>query len=134
MNTELMNMGVGLNDNEFIELNRESIAKLLVSRQPEGTGRGACRRRVPRWPFLGPVQIWTKTRDGEEIEIDATCHDLNEHGMGMFCDCPFEPGLRLPIAIHQPEATYHGEAVVRHCAPSGTEYFIGIEFLEKNAT
>ncbi len=114
---------------EFVPLNRQNLTKLIENRHASD-GHGKARRRLSRWPFPGPLQIWLKTAAGEELEIFGTCHNLNEHGAGVSCERYIEPGTRVPIAIHQPEATYHGEGVVRHCTPSRSEYFIGIEFVE----
>jgi hypothetical protein len=119
-----------IQDGEFIALNKKTIAKLMDERRSSQGKSGGCRRRVPRWPFLAPVQIWADNGAGEELEYSATCHDLNENGIGLYCERSFEVGVRVPLAIHQPEATYHGEGVIRHCAPSNGEYFLGVEFLE----
>ncbi len=125
-------MSVEVDDKEFVVLTAESIHKLLHSdrAEPAERRRRRERRRVERWPFPGPVQLWVKDLDGEETEVLATCENLNEWGIGISAPRPFEVGARLPIAIHQPEATYHGEGVVRHCTPSNGVYFVGIELVE----
>ena len=116
---------------EFLPLSRKTVARLIENRQAEDAGAtGRRRRRRARWPFPGPLQLWVRNAAGEEIQLFGTCHNRNEHGIGVNCEQYVEPGTRVPIAIHQPEATYHGEGVVRHCTPSENEYFIGIEFVE----
>lgn len=116
---------------EFVPLNRATIAKLIENRQARDAGvSGRKRRRLARWPFPGQLQLWVRNAAGEEIQLFGTCHNLNENGIGVNCERHIEPGTRVPIAIHQPEATYHGEGVVRHSTPSGAEYFVGIEFIE----
>lgn len=115
---------------EFIPLNQKTIAKLIEHRQGQDPGAGGRkRRRLERWPFPGQLQLWVKNAAGQEVQLFGTCHNMNPHGVGVICDRYLEPGVRVPIAIHQPEATYHGEGVVRHCTPSGREYFVGIEFV-----
>ena len=74
--------------------------------------------------------MWVRNRAGEEMELLATCHNLNSWGIGVICELMLEEGTQLPIAIHQPEATYHGTGVVRHCTSSDGEYFVGIELVE----
>jgi len=116
---------------EFIPLNKKTIAQLVENRKAADSGAtGRRRRRLTRWPFPGQLQLWFKDSAGEEIQTFGTCHNLNENGIGVNCERYIEPGMRVPIAIHQPEATYHGEGVVRHCTTSGREYFIGIEFVQ----
>jgi len=116
---------------EFIPLNRNTIAKLIENRWADDSGgNGKKRRRMERWPFPGQLQIWITDAAGEEVMLFGTCHNLNENGVGVTCERHVEPGQRVPIAIHQPEATFHGDGVVRHCTPTGSEYFVGIEFIQ----
>ena len=123
-------MDTDVNVKEFVPLNRKTIARLIANRQAADTGHGGRRRRrLERWPFPGQLQLWIRNTAGEEMQVFGTCHNMNEHGIGVNCDCYVEPGMRVPIAVHQPEATYHGEGVVRHCTPSGRSYFVGIEFI-----
>lgn len=123
-------MDSDLNVKEFVALTPETINTLLDSRRRPDTEatRGHESRRATRWPFPGQVQIWLENAAGEEMQIFGTCHNLNEHGIGLSCDQPLPIGAQLPVAIHQPEATYHGDAVVRHCTLGPEGYFIGMEF------
>ena len=75
------------------------------------------------------MQFWVTDAAGEETQVLATCDNMNEQGIGVLCGRPLEVGMNLPIAIHQPDATYHGHGVVRHCTPWKNEYFIGIELV-----
>lgn len=115
---------------EFVPLTPEAIIELLRDRQRSEMlpPRSREARRAPRWPFPGQVQIWIQDANGQEVQIFATCHNLSENGIGLSCECSLPIGARLTIAIHQPEATYQGEAVVRHCTLSSDGYFIGMEF------
>ena len=124
-------MSVEVEDKEFVALNTASIKTLLATGGRQASDRRSReRRREKRWPFPGTVQFWVKDRFGEDVQILGTCDNMNEQGIGVLCGRALEVGLRLPIAIHQPEATYHGEGVVRHCTPWENEYFIGIELSE----
>ena len=51
-------------------------------------------------------------------------------GIGIRADEALTPGVQLGIAVHEPEASFHGRAVVRHCTDTGQGYHIvGLEFL-----
>lgn len=125
-------MTLSMTDQEFIRLDKDSIQKLVeIQGGVPAKGRNQPKRRkIQRWPFPGPVQLWFTDASGEETQIIGTCHNLNENGIGLYCERGFEIGRQMPIAIHQPEASYHGDGVVRHCTQSGDEYFVGLEFVE----
>ena len=125
-------MSVEVEDKEFVALNAETIQTLLESgRQQQADRRNRERRREKRWPFPGTVQLWVRNPAGEEFEIHATCQNLNEAGLGLICEQGFEVGMIVPIAIHQPDATYHGTGVIRHCTPSDGAYFLGVELVDR---
>jgi len=120
---------VEVQEKEFIALSSEAIHKLVEDRkQADRRGPQRSRRRIERWPFPGPVQLWCGDDAGEEEQVFGTCRNLTKHGIGFYCERAFEPGTKISVAIHQPEATYHGQGVVRHCTKSDQEYFIGMEF------
>ncbi len=124
-------MSTEVEDKEFVALNAESIQRLIEANRDARTDRrGAERRKQQRWPFPGTVQFWVRDAIGDEYEIYATCENLNENGLGVVCERSLEVGTSLPIAIHQPEATYHGQGVVRHCTPTKGGYFVGLELAE----
>jgi hypothetical protein len=87
------------------------------------------RRRAPRWPFPGTVELWIPEADGQERYTLATSLNLSLQGMGMRCDEELSEGTELAIAIHEPEVSFHGRAVVRHCTEFEGEYLIGLQFL-----
>lgn len=114
---------------EFQPLTRATIGRLLRGRALPGPGAGLHRRRrMPRWPFSGQVEMWLPEQGGGESLLLATCENLSAGGVGVRCDEPLEPGTELPIAVHQPEASFHGRAVVRHCTRMGDACYIGLEF------
>ena len=116
-------------EKEFVALSSAAIHKLIEDRKRADRRESRrTRRRIARWPFPGPVQVWASNGHGEEEQVFGTCRNLNEQGIGFFCERAFEPGTTISVAIHQAEATYHGEGVVRHCTKSDREYFIGMEF------
>ena len=123
-------MDIELDEKEFVALNAKTIRKLLASGDGLSSELSRSERRSrERWPFDAPVQLWATDPTGEELQLLATCQNMNEDGVGLLCDRPFAVGTVLPIAIHRADATYHGKGVVRHCTVSGDEYFVGIELI-----
>ena len=66
---------------------------------------------------------------GERYAL-ATSINLSVDGIGVRADEELRSGLQLAIAIHEPEMSFHGRAVVRHCAETDTgSYIVGLEFV-----
>ncbi len=119
---------------EICLLTEEAVAKLLADRQlkaPDVKGNG--RRSTPRWPFPGTVELWIPEGGGPARHALATSLNLVLHGVGIRCDEPLSPGLELAIAIHEPEVSFHGRGVVRHCTEIEDEFLVGVEFLFDDA-
>jgi hypothetical protein len=120
---------------EIIPLQREALEELLLGRHSQGVDNEAAkRRRAPRWPFEGTVELWLTDETAESTTVGDTCLlgecvNLSCAGMGIRIDEPLEPGVELPIAIHQPERSFHGRAVVRHCNAMEHDFFCGMEFI-----
>ena len=76
------------------------------------------------------VELWLPGEDGTERYVLATSLNLSEHGVGLYCDEEVDRGWQIAIAIHEPEVSFHGRAVVRHCTetPDG-RFLAGLEFL-----
>ncbi len=115
---------------EICPLARNALARLLADRNAAAPDKnGKRRRKVSRWPFPGTVELWIPDEMGLERYTLATSLDLSLDGVGIRCDEPLSAGLELAIAIHEPEVTFHGRAVVRHCTEVEDEYLIGLQFL-----
>ena len=115
---------------EIRQLTKDAIMGLLKGQQVREADPGTNgRRRTPRWPFPGQVQLWISDEDGIEQLTFATCLDLSLHGVGMLYDDALPVGLEFSLAIHQPEASLHGRGIVRHCTEHEAGYHIGVEFL-----
>jgi len=115
---------------EICRLSEQVIARLLAARVPRrATHAGNGRRKMPRWPFPGTVELWIPEKDGTERYTLATSLNLSLDGVGIRFDEPLPPGLELGIAIHEPEASLHGHAVVRHCTEIEEDYLIGLQFV-----
>ena len=117
---------------EIVKLTREGIAELLSSRAaPEDECPGHERRKSPRWPFPGAVELRPVGANDDELCF-GSCRDLSQNGVGLICDDPFETGTPLDIALHLPEASFCGKATVRYCAQiegeNEEEYVMGLEF------
>ena len=116
---------------DICRLNRDVLAKLLTDRaakQPHSHANG--KRHTPRWPFPGTVELWAPEGSGREWYALATSVNLSARGIGLHCDEPLEPGEELAIAIHEPEMSFHGRAVVRHCTEvENGSFLVGMQFL-----
>lgn len=115
---------------EISPLTQAAVAQLLNSRMAKhGEDVDVCRRRAVRWSFPGTVELWVPGPDGEEYEL-ATSVNLSTTGVGLRLDHAIPPGTRLGIAIHEPEVSFHGRAVVRHCTEvEDGHHLAGLEFL-----
>lgn len=114
---------------EFSPLTRDAITTLLLDRAPRDTClEYAESRRAVRWPFPGTVQMWTTAADGSEELHFATSLNLSLDGVGLKSDDPMNPGDRLTIAIHEPEISFQGCAVVVHCTACQDGYYVGLRF------
>jgi hypothetical protein len=115
---------------EICRLTEEAVARVLSGRGVTAPRRGKKGRRlVPRWPFPGTVELWIPDGEGAERYELATSLNLSLNGMGIRCDEPLPAGLELAVAIHEPEVSFHGRALVRHCTEVDDEFLIGLEFL-----
>ncbi len=115
---------------EICPIARDAPESLLTERKAEGTDANTNgRRKVARWPFPGTVELWIPDAGGVDQHTLATSLDVSLHGVGIRCDEPLTPGLKLKIAIHEPEVSLHGMALVRHCTEIEEDYLIGLEFI-----
>ena len=116
---------------EICALTEESVGELLAKRQSWASRADAGgRRRAMRWPFPGTVELWVPDENAGEHYALATSINLSMDGIGISADEELRPGLQLAIAIHEPEMSFHGKALVRHCTATDTgSYILGLQFL-----
>ena len=115
---------------EFISLTEDAVVAILRQRYGYADeGYRDQRRDRPRWPFPGTVELWVPHQNGAEQYLLARALNLSTTGVGILVDSEMSPGQEVSIAIHQPEATLLGKAVVRHCAPAANGNHVGLEFL-----
>ncbi len=114
---------------EIIALTAETVGELVKAhRSAEGPVPETGQRLAPRWLFAGTTQLWVTDESGVERLIIGTCCNLSTSGLGVRTDEALPTGVTLPIAIHLPQASYHGQATVRHCTEKQRGYFIGMAF------
>lgn len=118
---------------EIVKLSSSRIVAIIKARQeaaeiPCPENPGSERRRYPRWPFKGAVEIWPDGGDGSKT-THATCLNISETGMGLSSDVHLPPGSVVEIALHLPEMTLCGRAAVRYCAEIRKQFMVGMEFL-----
>lgn len=115
---------------EICPLTQNALADLLTKRLArQGYASSDCRRSAARWSFPGTVELWIPGPDGENYGL-ATSINLSTTGIGIRLDEWIEPGTVVGMAVHEPEMSFHGRAVVRHCTATERGYFLaGLEFL-----
>lgn len=115
---------------EFVPITADAILDLLRERYghaPEQSDPD--RRRRPRWPFPGTVELWIPDENGDELYLHARALNLSPLGLGILADDDLPVGRRVSLAIHQPEFTLFGDAVVRHASPTTDGRLVGLQFL-----
>ncbi len=115
---------------EIYRLTEKAIDRLVSEQeQDSNTATAECRRRAKRWPFPGTVEMWLPDENGVEQIALGSCVNLSREGLAMLYEEALPLGLEMAMAVHQPEASLHGHAVVRHCSAKDEGFYIGIEFL-----
>ena len=115
---------------EILKLSPQSIKELLEAQAVQAEPKHAPgKRRVERWPFAGTVELWLPDECYGEQHVLATLHNLNENGLAMRMRLPIPTDTRVSLALHQPELSLYGHAVVRHCTQAHVGYLVGVEFI-----
>ncbi len=115
---------------EFVEITAASIEEVLRQRFGYSEdGYGDERRGRPRWPFPGTVELWVPDESGEEEYVLAKALNLSPKGVAILSEDDLRIGMTLSIAIHQPETTFLGKAIVRHRTPTERGHRVGLEFV-----
>ena len=103
---------------ELLDANRINVH----SKHPPG------KRRQERWPFPGTVEVWLPDECYGERHLLTTLHNLSLIGLAMRSRRPIPTETRISLALHQPELSCYGHAIVRHCTCASVGYLIGVEF------
>ncbi len=115
---------------EIYRLTEKAIDRLLSEQEQNSHApNAACRRKAKRWPFPGTVEMWLPDENGAEQIALGSCVNLSREGLAMLYEVALPIGLEIAMAVHQPEASLHGRAVVRHCSTKDDGFYIGVEFL-----
>lgn len=115
---------------KIVRLSTEIIVEMLESRRVNviDKDRSSETRRAERWPFPGTVEVWLPEGCYGEGHLLATMHNLSLDGLAMRARRPIPIGTKVQIAMHQPEMTCYGNAIVRHCTAASIGYLVGVEF------
>jgi hypothetical protein len=116
---------------EFIPITADAILDILRERygHEQDNEIDRERRQRPRWPFPGTVELWVPQDDGIELYMHARALNLSPMGIGILADEELPTGKRVALAIHQPEATLFGEAIIRHATQTPNGQVVGLQFL-----
>lgn len=115
---------------KIVRLSPDIIAEMLESRRVKAIDKepGSETRRAERWPFPGTVEVWLPEGCYGEGHLLATMHNLSLDGLAMRTRRPIPIGTKISIAMHQPEMSCYGAAIVRHCTAASIGYLVGVEF------
>jgi hypothetical protein len=114
---------------KIVKLTPESIRELIDSQRVQTIPKTAAgQRREERWPFPGTVELWLPDGCYGDRHVLATLHNLSPNGLAMRSRRPLDRDTRISLAIHQPEMSCYGHAIVRHCTRAQAGYLVGLEF------
>ena len=114
---------------QIVKLTQDAITNLLNSRAIKSVNKdGPGNRQEERWPFAGTVEVWLPDECYGERHLLATLHNHSSHGLAMRTRRPIPSETRISLALHQPELSCYGHAIVRHCTRAQVGYLIGVEF------
>jgi len=113
----------------IVKLTPEAIRELLDAQAVKAHSKHAPgKRSEERWPFPGTVEVWLPDECYGERHVLATLHNLSAHCLAMRTRRPIPTNTRISLAVHQPELSCYGHAMVRHCTRASVGYLIGVEF------
>jgi hypothetical protein len=119
-----------MDSDNIVKISPVAIRELIDSHQVNAVPKaGPGHRRETRWPFPGTVEVWLPESCYGERHVLATLHNLSLHGLAMRARRPVPIGTKVSLAVHQPELSCYGHAVVRHCTQAHVGYLIGMEFI-----
>lgn len=117
----------------IVKLTPETIREMIDSQHVEAISKVPhSNRREERWPFPGTVEVWLPKECYGEQHLLATLHNLSLNGLGMRCRRPVPVDTKVSVAVHQPDMSCYGHAVIRHCTQAHVGYLIGMEFIFHN--
>lgn len=114
---------------EIVKISPAAIRDLLTSLPGQGEPGTDGQRRDSRWPFPGTVELWLPDSAYGERHLLATLHNLSPNGLAMRTRKEVHSGTRVSLAIHLPELSCYGHAIVRHCTRSNVGFLVGVEFI-----
>lgn len=124
--------GQRMDAEKIVKLSPTVLSELLEKRQVSTISKvGKQLRREERWPFPGTVEVWLPDECYGEKHLLATLHNLSVGGLAMRTRRPVPTDTTISLAIHQPEMSCYGDAIVRHCTRAPVGYLVGVEFVYK---
>lgn len=115
---------------KILKLSPAVLSELLALRRVSTIDKAPIQRRgEERWPFPGTVEVWLPDQCYGDRHLLATLHNLSASGLAMRTRRVVPTDTRISLAVHQPEMSCYGDAIVRHCTRAPVGYLVGVEFL-----
>jgi len=113
----------------IVKMSPDVVRELLDSQNVKAEAKHAPgKRQHERWPFPGTVEVWLPDECYGERHVLATLHNLSAGGLAMRTRRPVPTDTRIALALHQPQLSCYGHALVRHCTQAAVGYLVGVEF------
>ncbi len=115
---------------KIVELTPDVVRGLIDSQNVAATSKNPSGKRCEeRWPFPGTVEVWLPEDAYGERHVLTTLHNLSPCGLAMRSRRPISADTQISLAIHLPELSSYGHAIVRHCTRAHVGYLVGVEFM-----
>ena len=109
---------------EWTELIRRQIAELRLVLSLHAKLYQDERRKSPRLPAAGPVQIAIR-KGSRRLLVSGELRDQSHHGLGLRAMHPCQIGERVEVRRGDSKHL----AIVRHCRRKGSTYLVGLELV-----
>lgn len=114
----------------IVRITPDVVRELLEAHRTDAQSKQPAGKRIEdRWPFPGTVEVWLPNDCYGERHLLATLHNLSAGGLAMRTRRPVQTDTRISLAVHLPQLTCYGHALVRHCTRAAVGYLIGVEFV-----
>jgi len=113
-------------DTDLYQLTKEILASIMADGPFKTMAIDSGRRRVPRLPYLAPLNISQELTPGSERQFRVTAKDISLGGVGIICVIELQMNERVIIVLEHEGITLAGCARVVNCQQNESGYRIGL--------